>query len=139
MSAVSLEAKERARIYNLEYMRRRRAEHPDIVEAIREKSRAKDPVKTARIHRESVARWRAKNPELTKLISRKSRKQPTPTHPCPELCEVNGCVRKAVCLDHEHLTGTFRGWLCQPCNRAASKHHTATLLRALADYVERHQ
>ena len=138
MSAVSPEAKERARIYNLEYMRRRRAEHPDIVEAIREKSRAKDPAKAAKVHRESVARWRAKNPELAKSINRKARGVPEPTRPCPVQCEVTGCRRRARCADHEHLTGTFRGWICDPCNLAANKHHTPASLRALADYVERH-
>jgi Recombination endonuclease VII len=65
-------------------------------------------------------------------------KLPIPTRSCPSLCEVIGCSRKAICLDHEHLTHTFRGWLCQPCNRAASKHHTPESLRALADYLELH-
>jgi hypothetical protein len=66
------------------------------------------------------------------------RKLPEPTRPCPALCEIAGCKRHAICLDHEHLTHTFRGWLCQPCNRAASKHHTSESLRALADYLELH-
>jgi len=63
---------------------------------------------------------------------------PTPTRPCPTRCEVVDCHRKAICLDHDHLTGEFRGWLCQPCNRAASKHHTSAQLHALANYLERH-
>lgn len=105
--------------------------------------------------REQYRKWRAKrfaaDPDFYKKIySRQAesrrryalkmarKKLPKPTRPCPELCEVRGCGRKAVCLDHEHLTHTFRGWLCQPCNRAASKHHTSKSLRALADYLEQH-
>ncbi len=43
---------------------------------------------------------------------------PEPTRPCPEICERPGCTRKAVCLDHDHKTGKFRGWLCRPDNMA---------------------
>lgn len=136
MSAVSPEAKERARIYNLEYMRRRRAEQPDVVEAINEKYRAKNPERVAKTHRESVARWRAKNPELAAQISRKARGVTEPTRPRPKQCEVRGCTRRPECVDHEHLTGVFRGWLCHPCNLAANKNHTPASLRALADYLE---
>jgi len=138
MSAVSPEAKARARAYSREYMRRKRAEKPELVREIAERWRNKDPAKAARIHRESVARWRAANPELAKRISRKANGLPEPTRPCPELCEVSGCGRKAACLDHNHFTGAFRGWLCQPCNKAATKNHSSTALRALADYLEQH-
>jgi hypothetical protein len=79
----------------------------------------------------------AKNPEPHRERTRRYAGLPTPTRPCPATCEVVGCVREAKCLDHEHLTGAFRGWLCRPCNLAASKYHTSTLLRALADYMDR--
>jgi hypothetical protein len=47
---------------------------------------------------------------------RRKRGLPLPTRPRPELCELCG-ARKATDLDHDHLTGKFRGWLCGRCNR----------------------
>jgi len=79
--------------------------------------------------------YQENRPRLLSAI-RKRAGVPEPTYPSPVMCEVSGCPRKALCADHEHLTGEFRGWLCAPRNRAASKHHTPTLLRALADYLE---
>lgn len=32
-------------------------------------------------------------------------------------CEFCGCTEKLV-FDHNHKTERFRGWLCDPCNRA---------------------
>lgn len=64
---------------------------------------------------------------------------PEPTRPEPHYCEVCGGRGKAsVSLDHDHLTGMFRGWLCGNCNRALGlvDDNPATL-RALADYLER--
>ncbi len=42
-----------------------------------------------------------------------------PTRPKPETCEI--CEKpasgKAMHYDHCHASNTFRGWLCQNCNR----------------------
>lgn len=62
---------------------------------------------------------------------------PAPTREQPELCEI-GCGRKARALDHDHMTGKFRGFLCIACNTALGVFgdDESGILRAL-DYVRR--
>ena len=43
---------------------------------------------------------------------------PEPTRPRPENCECCGSAPgiRGLSLDHCHVTGGFRGWLCNKCN-----------------------
>ena len=41
-------------------------------------------------------------------------------HAPPEACENCGRLSK-VQLDHDHLSGHFRGWLCRECNLGLGK------------------
>jgi hypothetical protein len=77
-------------------------------------------------------KWRATHQEAY----RASKGHPMPTRPMPEMCELN-CGRPAKCLDHDHATGKFRGWLCMHCNHGLGKMlDSPALLRAAATYLE---
>lgn len=43
---------------------------------------------------------------------------------------------KRLCLDHDHTTGSFRGWLCLNCNTAIGQmQNNPELLRKAAEYL----
>lgn len=53
-------------------------------------------------------------------------------------CEVCGREDLTLCIDHDHETGKFRGWLCELCNKAlGSAKDSPKILRKLADYLEK--
>jgi hypothetical protein len=49
---------------------------------------------------------------------RKRRGLPPANRPEPSNCECCGKppTAKGMCLEHCHVSGMFRGWVCQPCN-----------------------
>ena len=57
--------------------------------------------------------------------------------PKPQKCEVCG-LEDTIVWDHNHQTGSFRGWICNSCNIALGmvKDNPETL-RRLAAYLER--
>ena len=70
-------------------------------------------------YRERSLRWQKKNPEKQRAAMLRSRYSSEPTRPEPDQCECCGrWTEAALCFDHNHITGAFRGWLCSPCNRA---------------------
>jgi recombination endonuclease VII len=57
-------------------------------------------------------------------------------------CEICGrpAATRWIHADHDHATLRFRGWLCQGCNRGIGFFQDSPeLLRAAADYIERHR
>jgi Recombination endonuclease VII len=92
------QSREEKRAYWQQYARKRRS-RPEIRARDNELERAR----------------RAKSPKRL-IQQRKYRGLPDPTRPRPEVCEVPGCARKATILEHCHVTGAFRGWVCRRCN-----------------------
>jgi hypothetical protein len=41
--------------------------------------------------------------------------------PKPEVCECCKTKPRKWCLDHDHVTSEFRGWLCERCNTGIGK------------------
>jgi len=84
--------------------------------------------------------WRAKNPEKVKNGKRKRRGYPAPTRPEPKFCEIGGAAhaqKKALCLEHDHVTGKFRGWVCHKCNAGISMlGDTLDDIRRVVAYLE---
>lgn len=55
----------------------------------------------------------------------------------PDACETCGKPGRVV-FDHCHVTGEFRGWLCNGCNTALGQaKDNPDTLRKLAAYLER--
>lgn len=92
----------------------------------------------------SKARYAAdpiKGRERVRKYARKRLGSSPPTRETPQLCEC--CSRKpngkgGLHLDHCHVTGLFRGWLCHNCNTALGLLGDSQegLLRAL-EYLRR--
>lgn len=104
-----------------------------------------DPVRHARYKAKSLALF-YRNYDQRKAYAlahrRKAAGLPAPTRPVPPVCE--SCSRAspklALNLDHCHVSGKFRGWLCAACNRGLGLlgDTEQALLNALA-YVRRSQ
>lgn len=66
---------------------------------------------------------------------------PIPLTPEPEVCEI--CQKPpgpkiSLCVDHDHYTKKFRGWLCTRCNTALAKlGDNIEGLRKVLAYLER--
>jgi hypothetical protein len=60
-----------------------------------------------------------------------------PQQPSDSKCAI--CHREApLCLDHDHETGKFRGYICRDCNMALGKlGDTANAIRRVLAYLER--
>ena len=84
-----------------------------------------------------------------KLIKERAdlkKKHPYPIDGHCEICNASeeeavgrgGSKAKAFCLDHNHDTGEFRGWLCHDCNRALGQlGDSIETLKNAIKYLER--
>lgn len=63
---------------------------------------------------------------------------PRPKPDSCEICNTPGAnFKKGLCLDHDHTTRQFRGWLCTNCNTilGLSKENISTL-QSIIKYIE---
>lgn len=78
-----------------------------------------DPIAQAKIKADAVL-WRLADEDRYResQLSAPSRGYPVPTRPRPDFCECCGRAPegRGLALDHCHITGIFRGWLCATCN-----------------------
>lgn len=85
-----------------------------------------------------VQKWHVEHRERSRAMKRRGAGMPEPTRPCPERCEICGARpgKRALHLDHDHLTGMFRGWLCSNCNTAIGLlRDSVVIARRLVDYL----
>lgn len=122
------------------YLRKRYAERADVRKDVADKLaawRKENPTKVSAQNKRNYSKQksaaRVRNRlwyEQNRGALRVKRGLPAPTRPEPAVCELCGGAnarRKALALDHCHVTGHFRGWLCIRCNAA---------IGALGDSIE---
>lgn len=66
--------------------------------------------------RRATPEGRARLAEIATRSRRKLNGIPTAPYSAPQWCELCKLPKKLV-IDHDHITGAFRGWLCSSCNR----------------------
>lgn len=130
-----------------EYMRKWRADNPLKAQKISARY-----YKSHRVERiAAVVAYRAR-PEIKKRhrLDPKRRAQQIarnlcarieiPQRPIPERCECCGLppsTKRGLHLDHCHLTGRFRGWICHQCNTGQTAATSLSGARLWLAYLER--
>lgn len=107
-----------------------------------EKVREKDRIYYLDNRKKIAARqqaYHAANRELQRQRNWRQKGASMPTRPEPQSCECcggppKGKSNKHFALDHCHVTGKFRGWLCGNCNSGIGKlgDTYVTVMRAAA-------
>ena len=71
-------------------------------------------------HREYNARWKARHPGREQEVKYRHRYgvELSEIRAKPVVCDICAKPHKKIVLDHCHVSGEFRGWLCDPCNIA---------------------
>jgi len=127
-----------------------RREYPERHISSKRNSRAKHREKRCAEKRE----WHRKNRFLAALIQSRAVAKRLGYTPCVSAerqiellftgkCHVCG-VPESECnsrlaMDHDHVTGAFRGWLCSHCNTAAGLlRDSPEIVMSLALYLEHH-
>lgn len=82
--------------------------------------------------------WRDANPDKVRASNLRVKYGIKPED-VSDRCQVCSSTKK-ICVDHDHITGKIRGYLCHACNRALGcvKDNPDTLIE-LARYLKKHE
>jgi hypothetical protein len=106
-------------ILDLEELRKLAEEerlHPKLVARAQDKRRPEEQKEKRRAERRE---WFHKNKEHAYAYAKAyklKRLEAKAARPKPDTCEACGQTHTKIVFDHNHTTGQFRGWLCDPCN-----------------------
>lgn len=129
---------ERKREYNREWRKRNAARRKQYEREYRETHREQRRATKKRHYQEHIERYRVRHRHYAR---KRLGPRAQPTRPEPDACELCGRQSPAgqsLHLDHDHVTGGFRGWLCTHCNHGlGSFRDSPQLLRAAAHYLVR--
>jgi hypothetical protein len=145
------EAYERTKAWRLahpgaraEESRRWRERHPELAKEIKQRHRAKNIDRIRELDRETRKTMRQKYPEkekerLSRYRARQEQKRvEVAGRQRPNVCDV--CREQnsiGICFDHCHITGCFRGWLCDRCNKVLGMvKDSPILLMELSAYLK---
>lgn len=97
-----------------------RAKHPEKVKAKKRRAYARLTPEKKEAERLRLRQWAVDNREKERERSWRKQGLPEPTRPRSENCDCCGrpewLETRAFALEHDHVTGAFRGWLCWHCN-----------------------
>lgn len=124
--------------------RRYRAKHPDKIRVIKGRYREKNRERLLPIEAEQAAARRKRDPagerrrQLAWQQRKEARLERIAGRPRAHVCELCSSQERTV-FDHCHVSGEFRGWICDRCNKTLGLvKDSPALLRALAAYLEGH-
>lgn len=126
-----------------EQARRYAQRHPETNKKAKEKYRSLNLERVRILDKEAAARRRRSDPEGQRRRSKAfgerllAKREAIAGRPRPDACELCGELHGRVVWDHCHATGSFRGWLCDRCNKVLGLvYDSPGLLRDLARYLE---
>ena len=105
--------------------------------------------------REAVKRWQRRHPEAARTHQRDAtrrkrarkygyaaapRERDCPPRPAPgDPCQCCMLPTKNFCMDHDHVTGAFRGWTCHGCNNGGGIVDDVGKLQMRIEFLNRTQ
>ena len=114
-----------------EQERRRYKKHKKEIDIYRANWRSKNLARLKLVEAERARIWRKNNPEAQKIRNqrhkekREAERVAIAGRPRPDYCELCGELGEPASsvyiyrtlFDHDHITGKFRGWICDRCNK----------------------